>query len=515
MDHFIPYHWIICTEPMALFFRNIHENAFYQSGLTSIIIPNSVKTIEAWAFYACGNLESIVIPEGVETIEEGTFYECKKLTKLILPGSIKTINKSAFAGCGGLESVIIPEGVETIEAWAFAACRRLKKLTIPESINTIGENAFRGVKVVEYTIPDKVFKIKNTGLKIKKTLPDIKELTICFTGTLGKMKRAEAQKAVVALGGQTAASINKKVNLVVAGAGAGSKLDKADDLGIDIISEDEFLVFIGKGDEIDTNEFKFTNEQLEILKQVSSKEQRKLIEKFVKLNAVPCYYLEIDEYEEPTALDSSFGGIPYCPVGEELPKDEDGNGIPLLLQINFEGVNLPGYPNKGIFQMFAGDEDYCPYLDEEGAIVRYYEKIDDNYRKDLEPSVNDATNGNHKLKLVRGWSVYDFYARSTEDFDESKPKEAKILEKLRELEDDEYLHEAGGILQELFPKRSNFGGYAGPTPQHGSWMFPEDALLFLASDMLYWGDSGEICYFYKDITKLEKDSKIAGVGDMC
>lgn len=64
--------------------------------------------------------------------------------------------------------------------------------------------------------------------------------TIVFTGALS-MPREEAQVQAVASGAKTAGSVSSKTTLVVAGPGAGSKLEKARELGIPIISEDEFL----------------------------------------------------------------------------------------------------------------------------------------------------------------------------------------------------------------------------------------------------------------------------------
>lgn len=65
--------------------------------------------------------------------------------------------------------------------------------------------------------------------------------TVAFTGALQSMPRAKGQQAVQALGGTVAKSITKKVNLVIAGEDAGSKLDKARDLGIEIWDEQRFL----------------------------------------------------------------------------------------------------------------------------------------------------------------------------------------------------------------------------------------------------------------------------------
>lgn len=64
--------------------------------------------------------------------------------------------------------------------------------------------------------------------------------TFVLTGTLEKYSREEAKKIIESFGGKVAGSVSKKTNYVLAGEEAGSKLTKAQDLGIVIISEDEF-----------------------------------------------------------------------------------------------------------------------------------------------------------------------------------------------------------------------------------------------------------------------------------
>jgi DNA ligase (NAD+) len=65
--------------------------------------------------------------------------------------------------------------------------------------------------------------------------------TFVLTGTLPTLKREEAAAKIEAMGGKVSGSVSKKTDYVVAGAEAGSKLDKAQQLGITILNEAQFL----------------------------------------------------------------------------------------------------------------------------------------------------------------------------------------------------------------------------------------------------------------------------------
>jgi DNA ligase (NAD+) len=72
-------------------------------------------------------------------------------------------------------------------------------------------------------------------------------LTVVATGSIEGFSREGAQEAIIAAGGKAASSVSKKTDFVVAGPGAGSKLGKAEELGIRILDADEFRILLSDG----------------------------------------------------------------------------------------------------------------------------------------------------------------------------------------------------------------------------------------------------------------------------
>lgn len=120
----------------------------------------------------------------------------------------------------------------------------------PEEIETVHEIGPRIAESVYDFFHTKsnlqvVKKLRDAGLKFEaestgKKSNKFEGMTFVLTGTLEKYKREEAQAIIEDLGGKASSSVSKKTSYVLAGSEAGSKLDKAKELGVKVIDEDEF-----------------------------------------------------------------------------------------------------------------------------------------------------------------------------------------------------------------------------------------------------------------------------------
>ena len=111
--------------------------------LKSIEIPNSVTNIGLYAFQYCISLASITIPDSVTSIGDCAFYECSGLTSITIPDSVISIGNGAFSSCSSLTSITIPDSVMSIRFGTFSSCSSLTSITIPESVTSIETWAFR------------------------------------------------------------------------------------------------------------------------------------------------------------------------------------------------------------------------------------------------------------------------------------------------------------------------------------------------------------------------------------
>lgn len=121
-----------------------------------------------------------------------------------------------------------------------------------ETIHEIGPEVAQSVSsfFAEKRTRSLVAELRSLGLEIAETRRaagprPLAGQTFVFTGTLESLSREEAERLVQSLGGRAASSVSKKTSYVVAGAETGSKLAKAEKLGLKIISEKEFKKLVG------------------------------------------------------------------------------------------------------------------------------------------------------------------------------------------------------------------------------------------------------------------------------
>ena len=162
------------------------------SSLKTITLSKSVTSIEMGAFRGCSNLTSVIIPDGVTSIGMGAFSGCSSLTSVIIPDSVTSIGSDAFSGCSNLTSVIIPDGVTSIEWRTFEDCSSLKSITLPNGVTSIESDAFKGCSSLDFVnIPASVTNIYDTAFD-----DDIKLVMNGEEIYFSEIKRVKAEKCV-------------------------------------------------------------------------------------------------------------------------------------------------------------------------------------------------------------------------------------------------------------------------------------------------------------------------------
>lgn len=141
------------------------------------------------------------------------------------------------------------EKAAKILASHFKSMDKLMNASVEEltSIDEIGEITAKSICDFfskEHNI-DFINKLKNVGVSMITTSDEPTDTRFAgkvfvLTGTLNKYTRTEAGEIIEGFGGKTSSSVSKRTNYVLAGTDAGSKLDKANALGVTVISEDEF-----------------------------------------------------------------------------------------------------------------------------------------------------------------------------------------------------------------------------------------------------------------------------------
>lgn len=158
-----------------------------------------------------------------------------------------------------LSKLIFALGIRHIGAKAgklladyFSDIDSVMNASVDDILQIDGFGKIMAESVVEFFSSDStkelIAKLKEAGVNMKSTnvVEDTRfsGMTFVLTGTLPTLKRAQASKIIESFGGKTSSSVSKKTTYVLAGEEAGSKLDKANNLGVQVISEEEFKEMI-------------------------------------------------------------------------------------------------------------------------------------------------------------------------------------------------------------------------------------------------------------------------------
>lgn len=227
----------------------IERNAFFETGLRNIQLPEKLTLIGGGAFCNCKNLKQVQLPPQLKELGEGAFFNCENLTQIQLPAQLNKLGTDAFRNCTSLDKIDIPagltqigpdtfcntgltsvtlhEGLTKIEDGAFHDCLKLKKIRIPKSVTDIGGLAL-GIRYnrgngAEEVIPGGFTVEGYTGSAAERYVKRMHQSENLYHVFFKDVK-------FVSIGGQTAAVTNiskTKISALKTGAFTGKPLTQA------------------------------------------------------------------------------------------------------------------------------------------------------------------------------------------------------------------------------------------------------------------------------------------------
>lgn len=220
------------------------KDAMDMDGLGPAVLEKLVqeeRIMYAYDLYTL-SLDDIVSLEGFQ----------QKSAKNVIDAVEKSKSNDLYRVIYGLGIRHIGEKAAKLLAQRFGTMESLMNATIDEVAGIDGFGAVMAQSVVSFFSlePSRILvqKLMNAGVNMTAQVSQLDNrfagITFVLTGTLPTMKRSEAAALVEQYGGKTAGSVSKKTGYVLAGEDAGSKLTKAQQLGVPIIDEQTFLEMI-------------------------------------------------------------------------------------------------------------------------------------------------------------------------------------------------------------------------------------------------------------------------------
>lgn len=190
-------------------------------------------------FFHVLNLENFKDKRAQNLLDAIEASKQKPLSKLLFALGIPFVGEKT--------AEILADRFRTLDAIKSASLEELQSVReIGEAVSQSIYDFFRDPKVCE-----QIEQLRQVGLNFTQPKKQVsgnalEGKTIVFTGELTRLKRTEAERLTKQYGGYASSNVSKKTSFVVAGENAGTKLRKANELGIPVITEEEFLKMIEK-----------------------------------------------------------------------------------------------------------------------------------------------------------------------------------------------------------------------------------------------------------------------------
>ncbi len=193
------------------------------------------------------------------TLEEGQLAKLERMGKRSAKNLVNALEASKSRDLSRLLFALGIRGIgqrsAQLLAQRFGEMDGVMSATAEEIAGIEGYGEIMAQSVVDFFALEQnrrlIERLKELGLNMRcDTVPAAGTLsgkTFVLTGTLPTLSRSEAKAMIEAVGGKVSGSVSKKTGYVVAGEEAGSKLTKANELGIPVIGEDELRAMIEKG----------------------------------------------------------------------------------------------------------------------------------------------------------------------------------------------------------------------------------------------------------------------------
>lgn len=147
----------------------------------------------------------------------------------------------------------VGEATADLLAAEFGSIEKVRSANEEDLVRTEGVGPSMGTEIEQYFKGhggELATKLLSAGVEPQATEPvgegPFTGKTFVFTGTMETMSRPDAEALVRHLGGKAASSVSAKTDYVVAGPGAGSKLERAQKLKVAVLDEEQFLALVPK-----------------------------------------------------------------------------------------------------------------------------------------------------------------------------------------------------------------------------------------------------------------------------